>query len=59
MVRISKKREKSYSDWTQKPDKELLGRFEQLREILSNFNQFLNQIQTWAQGQRQGQEAAQ
>ena len=48
MVRISKKREKSYSDGTQqKPDKELLEQFKQLREILSNFNQNLLQIQTW------------
>ena len=35
MVKISqRKREKSYNDQNQKPDKELLEQFEQLREIL-------------------------
>ena len=49
MVRISHKEEITYNDrtQTQKPDKELLEQFEQLREILRNFNQNLFQIQTW------------
>ena len=39
----------TYSDQTQqeKPAKELSEQFEQLREILRNFNQNLLQIQTW------------
>ena len=45
MVRISqRKREKSYSDQTQKPAKEKL---EQLREILRYFNQILHTFPPW------------
>ena len=36
-----------YTSRTQKPAKELLEQFEQLRKILRNFNQILHQIQTW------------
>ena len=49
MVRLFPKEGKiTYSYQTQlKPAKELLEQFEQLREILRNFNQNLLQIQTW------------
>ena len=50
VVRIFPKEGKiTYSDQTQqqKPDKELLEQFEQLREVLRNFNQNFLQIQTW------------
>ena len=49
VVRIFQKEGKiTYSDQTQqqKPDKELLEQFEQLKEILRNFNKNLLQIQT-------------
>ena len=57
VVRIFPKEGKvTYTDQTQqqKPHKELLEQFEQLREILRNFNQVSFKFKHGKQGQRQG-----